>query len=345
MIEFFDLLKELRHGTPSVNKAAKALKIIGWMCLAGGIWNFIFPFIIQHENNFLRIPEFYPFLALIIFFVSGILCLISASKIKNLQIGGIKIGQTAILITAVSLCVCLFVLFYFFGLPEEFSNMKNVLLFFFCAASFQFFIPAYFGIRYLGKLEKTFGVSENNFHCKNKNPETEKTHEANKYINALLPFGIHGNLAFLVICAIALIFMVDTYFEAPVKLALSFVFFISIFFIPIYYNSLKSPFEEGRNKINSFTGGGSVFMMSGSWPFFKLIIYDDGIEIRFILHRFFIPYESLSDTPEKAYFFSWGIVLKSDLPNVPSIIRFMSFRNQKVLSAISEARKKYSISR
>ena len=114
--------------------------------------------------------------------------------------------------------------------------------------------------------------------------------------------------------------------------------FLFIFLSPVAYNFLPSSFQKQRNPIESFTGGGSIFLFSGTWPFFKLIVYKDGLEIRVMFHRFFIPYDKMEDFPEKIGFFSRGILIKSNLPSVPSGIRFQGFGMKRVLEIVTQNR-------
>ena len=71
------------------------------------------------------------------------------------------------------------------------------------------------------------------------------------------------------------------------------------------------------------------------------MIYRDGIEVRVMLHRFFIPYDKMDDVPQKIGFFSRGLLIKSDLSDVPSSIRFHGFGLKKILELVNENRNKF----
>jgi hypothetical protein len=86
--------------------------------------------------------------------------------------------------------------------------------------------------------------------------------------------------------------------------------------------------------VASFTGGGSIFLFSGTWPFFSVIIYAVGLEVRVMFPRYFIPYEKMDDLPEKIGFFSRGLLIRSNLSGVPSGIRYQGFGMRKVLAVI-----------
>jgi hypothetical protein len=65
------------------------------------------------------------------------------------------------------------------------------------------------------------------------------------------------------------------------------------------------------------------------------------VEVRVEFHRFFIPYESMADFPEKVGFFTRGLLIASDLPGVPSKIRFAGFGMKNIVEIVSEARAKF----
>ena len=112
--------------------------------------------------------------------------------------------------------------------------------------------------------------------------------------------------------------------------------------MPGLWNRIPSPFQKTRRVVASFTGGGGIFLFHGSWPFFRLLVYEDGLEARFMFHCFFIPYDRMAPLPEKAGFFALGLIIRSDLPGVPSRIRFFGFLLSKILDRIHEAREKFS---
>jgi hypothetical protein len=65
------------------------------------------------------------------------------------------------------------------------------------------------------------------------------------------------------------------------------------------------------------------------------------VEVRVEFHRFFIPYESMADFPEKVGFFTRGLLIASDLPGVPSKIRFAGAGMKNIVKTVSEARARY----
>src|ERR1035437_7004349 len=93
---FIDLISELRTSKPDVGKTAKVMKYIGWACLAGGLWNFIMPQMAPFAEGGFKLPGSYPFVALTIFSILGIIFLVSAHGIQESKPSGCTIGRVAI---------------------------------------------------------------------------------------------------------------------------------------------------------------------------------------------------------------------------------------------------------
>jgi hypothetical protein len=120
-----------------------------------------------------------------------------------------------------------------------------------------------------------------------------------------------------------------------------FPLFLLIFITPAIYNQTPSRFQKIRQIVSAFTGGGSLSLFNGSWPFFRMLIYGDGLEVRVFFHSYFIPYDKMAEPPRKAGFLSFGLLIKSELPGVPSRIRFSPFGMKKLLSVLNAQRDKY----
>jgi len=101
----------------------------------------------------------------------------------------------------------------------------------------------------------------------------------------------------------------------------------------VFYNKLPSRFQTNRRLIKSFTGGVGVFLLHASWPFGKLLVYEDGIEIRFMFHCYYISYEKMAMSTNFLLFIG-GVIIESDLPNVPKSIRFSGFKNREIYDLI-----------
>lgn len=346
-MDFFDIIKELRKGDPDTEKAGKAMKILGWICVFGAIWNYTFYYLAPFDKTPFKLPPSFPYLALISFLFLGGLFLYSSKAIKKMNPTGIKAGQLAII-----LLVVLFVGFMFFMLPTEAFPLGHqfsiIFVIFFAIFFAQVGVPAYYGVRYLGRLPRQEGnFEENRFKPESvvKVMDEEKSHDNStshgKYKDALFPFGILGTFALLITVPLISFFAVEKFVD-PKQMAFMFMpIFLFIFFAPVVYNLFPSPFQKQRNPVTSFTGGGSIFLFNGTWPFFRLIVYNDGLEIRVMFHRFFIPYDKMDDIPEKVGFFNRGILIKSNLPDVPSGIRYQGFGMKRIVEVVTQNRNRF----
>lgn len=338
-MDFFDIIKELRKDTADIKKAGKAMKILGWVCIIGGLWNALFDLFFPFGDNPFNLPPSYPYFALIIGFFLGFLFFFSSKAILKKHPAGKRAGQAAVLLLIILIVSSIFVMFPLNDFPMDDQTAKIFISIFFIVFFAQFGIPAYFGIRYLGRLPVVEGEVAERFEPENitKTIDDNKAkNQKNKYKDSVFPFGILGT--FLVIMAAGMIpfFTLERFTDSDTFGVFFFPAFFFIFFTPIIYNYLPSPFQKSRETIASFTGGGSIYLFSGTWPFFRLFIYKDGVEIRVMLHRFFIPYNEMGDIPDKLGFFNRGILIESDLPDVPSGIRYSGFGINKVIRILKQ---------
>jgi hypothetical protein len=346
-MSFFNLITDLRKGVPDLGKAANAMKFLGWVCLLAGFWNYFMPSLMPFEKSPFNIPPDYPALALGAFLFLGALFFLAGRGIANRDPWGKRLAQSAIVLLVVVFVGLLGLLFSRIDFP--FSDFpRPILVIFSIIFVGQFVVPAWFGIRYLGRLPvREDGIARHfqrppvEEHLPRTGPTRSQAAEETRYKDTPVPFGLLGTLVALIAVPMVVI-MLSFKFGGPESAATIFLpFFIAIFLGPVLYNRVASPFEQGRILIASYIGGGSTFLMNGSWPFFRLLIYADGVEVRVMFHRFFIPYDRMEDLPEKLGFFSRGILFQSDLPGVPTSIRFYGSRNKDILAQIRELRSRF----
>jgi len=258
-----------------------------------------------------------------------------------------KLGQLAVILLVAAFIGAMFFIFPVDAIPLEGNDVRITYIIFLAVFLAQLGVPAYFGIRYLGRLPvKDDFCSDRQFDPELLSQVTDYEVRSGslttiKYKDSFSPFGVHGTMFLLIAVPLVVLFLVEKY-AGPEKMALVILpTFLSIFLSPVAYNFLPSPFERERSLVASYTGGGSVLLLGGTYPFFRLIIYKDGIEVRVVFHRFFIPYDKTADFPQKVGFFSRGVLIKSDLPDVPSSIRFFGFGMKKIVKTLNENRNKY----
>ncbi|MBN1142728.1 MAG: hypothetical protein JXB25_13180 [Deltaproteobacteria bacterium] len=347
-MDFFDLIKELRKGAPDIGKAQKAMKILGWISVGAALWNFAFAFFLPFEKIPFQLPPHYPLAALVSLLFIGALFFLAAGGIREMEPWGKKTGQIAILLLLVAFLGLVFFAFPIQAFPANDGIFPRFLVIFSVVFVLQLAMPAYYGVRYLGRLPTKAESLNDPFYQESlsrniENSEKfEKATEPEKYKEALLPLGIFGTFVLFLGIPLAIMFFITTrqgdsflsFFIMP-------FFFIFLFCGPAIYNYVPSSFQKSRTVDAYFVGGSSIFLFSGSWPFFKLLVYKDGVEIRVMFHRFFIPYDKMEDIPDKIGFFNRGVLIKSNLPGVPSGIRFSSFGMKKIVETLNKARNSF----
>ncbi len=346
-MSFFDLISDLRKGVPDIGKAARAMKFLGWVCILAGLWNYFIPSLLPFEKSPLNIPPDYPALALGAFLFLGALFFLAGRGIANKDAWGKRLGQSAVVLLIVVFVGFIGMLFSRMDFP--FSAFPRPFLIIFSALFIgQFLVPAWFGIRYLGRLPsqeegalRTIQRPLAEERLSRTGPVRSGAAGEERFKDSPLPFGLVGTLFVLIAIPMVMIMLAFKLGHPEAAAALFLPFFILVFAGPILYNRVASPFELGRSLVASYIGGGSTFLMNGSWPFFRLLVYADGVEVRVMFHRFFIPYDRMEELPAKLGFFSRGILFQSDLPGVPSSMRFYGFGSKDILAQIQELRSRY----
>lgn len=346
-MDFFDFIRELRKGEPNIKKSEKAMKILGWICVVGAVWNFVIYYIAPFKEGPFNLPPHYPYLALISLSLLGVLFFLAARGIKEMVPWGKKLGQLAVVLLIGIVIGFMFFIFPIKVIPLSSDTFSIIFFLFFALCVAQFVFPAYFGVRYLGRLPVKESNYTNRFKLDNRLNATneeisrESLEPQIKYKDALLPFGIVGTFALLIAVPLLIILIIEKYVGQE---SIFFIFmpsFLVIFFGSVVYNYVPSPFQKERDLVASYTGAGWIFLFSGTWPFFRLMVYSDGVEIRVMFHRYFIPYDKMDNIPEKVGFFNRGLLIKSDLPGVPSGIRFVGFGMKKILKVVNNLKNQY----
>ena len=168
-----------------------------------------------------------------------------------------------------------------------------------------------------------------------------------------LPFGIVGNLAlitapFLIVFFGAFIMMGEGYVTTGKIMLCSVPFFFIVAMVgPVMYNYVSSPFQKDRKIIDSFTFGGSMsssFMgfPGASYPYFRLILYQEGLEIRFMFCCYFIPYDKMKESKlDLGYPAIWTMPTPSELPMYIYLFSRRASRLKKIIDLINEQRDRY----
>jgi hypothetical protein len=343
-MSYRDIVSALRAKTPDPGKASRWLKYAGLGCLAVAAWNVVFVFFDPVAIAKLPIPAYFIH-GLALLAAAGCLFIVAGRGVAEKSPGAVLWGQLAVVLVMALLAAFTYALT---GMPQKmglggerhsFEWFDVIWMAAGVLVAMQFLVPGYFALGYLQRLKQVL-VDETILGRRRTSapPAPDVRRNPDNYCHALLPFGIYFNF-FVPIGAGVLFFIFGSRFlEGLGGPGLFLLFFLLLFFGPILFNYLPSPFEKQREVIEQVTGGGSIFMLNGSWPFFRLLVYADGIEIRFFLHAWFIPYARLESISLKRMFLTRNLLIRSDLPGVPSRIRFAGARKEALLARIEACR-------
>jgi hypothetical protein len=159
------------------------------------------------------------------------------------------------------------------------------------------------------------------------------------YVEAPIPIGLHLSFIIYLLGSIRLLIYLNSKFssgDGRVMGPETLVLFIIIFLAPVLYNYKKSRFEKTRHAVKTRMGGGSVGLLHGTVPFFKLLIYPDALEVRIFFHAYLIPYKQMQGAPEQSGTLSRGLTIRSHLPGVPKKIVFYGLGTTDIITIIED---------
>jgi len=125
---------------------------LAWICIGIGLWNFIIYHITPLDKAPFNIPHQFPYSILSTLTIISVIFFLSSKKIKYGHALGKHLAQFAILALYLSLMGFVFYGFSHMDLPL--NNNTPFKIMFTCLYPlfiFQFGIPAFFAIRYIGK--------------------------------------------------------------------------------------------------------------------------------------------------------------------------------------------------
>jgi len=145
----------------------------------------------------------------------------------------------------------------------------------------------------------------------------------NKYSDSLIPFGI-GTSFFLILVMLLLAGSTVGYFLKDYETfpqsggIILLIIFVFLLLLPVPYNRRKSPFEKNRVVLGKYDGIGVIQGLRGA--LFRLIVYEEGIEIRAFYHRYYIPYETIKKVIIEDRYFSKRLTIDTEIAGVPDYI-------------------------
>jgi hypothetical protein len=354
-MSYLDFIREIRKGEPEVQKAANAMELLGWLCVFGAMCSYVSYYYAPFDRSPFNLLVSYRYHALIVLLILGAIFLFSARGIRREGAPwSKKLGQLAVILLAAVFIGSLLLVFPADAIPSNGYDISTIHVALIAVLVALFVVPAYWGVRYLERLpgkDEVYSYHRVESEYLSKVTDDEVGSECptiqHIYQDAIFPYGLIGNFAvfFCVIgISMGMVILVGDPHLTP--------FFILILILAVLssiaYNFVSSPFERARSLIASCTGGGKTtlrtFRFRGTWPFFRLMVYGDGVEVRVMFNRFFIPYDKMENLSSETWFFIEGLYIESDLRDVPSSISFYGIIMRKALEAVDENARKYGYS-
>ncbi len=328
------MIKELRTGKPDPKNVAQNFAIWGV-----SIFALVIILYAEQKSNVFEIfpPEIYVEI-IIASIIIAVFCLLSALGVYRRKSWGKRLGQ----LSAVLLyCAALAWDYLVFLSPENFKT-DSFMPFIPAILSVVFLVVAipvvYYGIRYLGRLP----VHEESIIAE---PKTFKELSGDsaespvigtielKYHHSFFPYGVAGVAIFILIPFITTL-IIPTVILKDLYFIVLFLGIIVFFFLLVISNYVGSPFQSGRRLITTIDGGGGDAVVEASMPFYRLLVYEDGIEIRGFFQCYFIPYDKITGI-RKSKLLGSAVEIRSKAPDVPESITFASFHTGKIISMIN----------
>ncbi len=151
-VAILDLIRDLRKGEATPDKATKYLRNFGVLSILGGVWNIIVPMIPTINESGFPFPLYFAETAFVSLILIGGISLLGMYGIQRNKKWGIHLGQLAVTIFIVMILALGWVMHRFVtgfgseGVFEYFSYIIAVVVF------VQFGVPALYFIKYLARV-------------------------------------------------------------------------------------------------------------------------------------------------------------------------------------------------
>ncbi len=101
---------------------------------------------------------------------------------------------------------------------------------------------------------------------------------------------------------------------------------------PIVYNKRISRFEKGRTPLKTIDHFGIVQGLRGS--FIRLLLYEEGLEIRAFYHRYYIPFDKIVGVSIERLLFSTRLNIESTIRGAPCFLTLPDSQQSYLASII-----------
>jgi membrane protein YdbS with pleckstrin-like domain len=145
----------------------------------------------------------------------------------------------------------------------------------------------------------------------------------NQYMESFIPFGIGTSFMLILIVLLGLGALVGYLIgDRPPFNQLGGIGLLTVFLVvfvgPLIYNRTTSRFESGRTVLDKCDGMGLIQGLRGA--LFRLIVYEDGLEIRAFYHRYFIPYSHINHLDIEEGLLRHRLNIETDLEGLPQYL-------------------------
>jgi len=96
-MDFFDVIKKFRTGRPDIHKTGKAMNILAWVCILGGVWNAVVPHLFPFNQTPFNLPPAFPYLSLALGLSLGYLFFLSSKAIRKKEPQGRRMAQVGVM--------------------------------------------------------------------------------------------------------------------------------------------------------------------------------------------------------------------------------------------------------
>lgn len=145
----------------------------------------------------------------------------------------------------------------------------------------------------------------------------------NEYSDSLIPFGIGTSFFLLLILLMSagagVGYLLRDYPVFPQAGGIIlFIIFVTLVLLPVLYNKKKSPFEGSRTVLARYDGIGTIGGLRGA--LFRILLYEDGIEVRAFYHRYYIPFEKIKKIATAHGSAGKRLIIETGIAGVPDSI-------------------------
>ena len=145
-----------------------------------------------------------------------------------------------------------------------------------------------------------------------------------EYSDSLYPFGIGTSFIITLLSIMLGGALIGVFLEQGSFLKQSgggiilLIIFLVILVGPIIYNKRVSRFEKGRTVLKKLDDIGIIQGLRGA--LFRLVLYEEGLEIRAFYHRYYIPFARIDGVSIEKGYFSKRLNIVAKIEGVPDYI-------------------------